>query len=85
MKTTDGRGKDILDKQGVERDAKDGEETLKDTSISRNSISDSRLTLFPREDENKERAKIAVYTTEEAITTNEERTPVRVWSGYDNA
>ena len=85
MTTTDGRDKDILDKQGVETDAKDGEETLKDTPISRNSINESQLTLFPREDENKEKAKITVYTIEEAITTNEERTPVSVWCGYDNA
>ena len=85
MKTTDGRGKDILDKQGVETDAKDGEETLKDTPTSRNSINESQLTLFPREDENKERAKITVYTIEEAMTTNEERTPVSIWCGYDNA
>ena len=85
MKTTDGKFKDILDKQGVETDAKDGEETLKDTPISRNSINESQLTLFPREDENKEQAKITVYTIEEAITTNKERTPVSVWCGYDNA
>ena len=85
MKTTDGRGKDLLDKQGVETDAKEGEETLKDTPISRNSINESQLTLFPREDENKEKDKITVYTIEEAITTKEERTPVSVWCCYDNA
>ena len=51
---------------------------MKDTPISRNSINESQLTLFPREDENKEKAKITVYTIEEAITTNEERTPVSV-------
>ena len=85
MKTSDGRGKDILDNQGVEADAKEREETLKDTPISRNSINESQQTLFTREDENKEKAKITVYTIEEAITTNEERTPVSVWCGYDNA
>ena len=85
MKTTDGRGKDILDKQGVETDAKDREETLKDTLISSNNIKESRQTLFPREDENKQKAKITVYTIEEAMTNNEERTPVSVWYGYDNA
>ena len=85
MKTTDGRGNDILDKQRVKTDAKDREETLKDTPISRNSINESQQTLFPREDENKQKAKIAVYTIEEAMTTNEEHTPVSVWCGYDNA
>ena len=83
MKTTDGRGKDILDKQEVETDAKDREETLKDTLISSNNIKESRQTLFPREDENKQKAKITVYTIEEAMTTNEERTPVSVWCGYE--
>ena len=85
MKTTDGRDKYILDKQRVETDDKDREETLKDTPISRNNINESQQILFPREDENKEKAKITVYTIEEAITTNEERTPVSVWCGYDNA
>ena len=85
MKTTDGTNKDILDKQGVETDAKDREETLKDTPISRNSIKESQQTLFPREDENKQKVKITVYTIEEAMTTNEERAPVSVWCGYDNA
>ena len=85
MKTTDGRDKDILDKQGVETDAKDREETLKDTPISRNSIEESEQTLFPREDENKQKAKITVHTIEEAMTTNKERTPVSVWCAYKNA
>ena len=85
MKTTDGRDKDILDKQGVETDAKDREETLKDTPISRNSVKESHQTLFPREDENKQKAKITVHTIEEAMTANKESTPVRVWCGYDNA
>ena len=58
---------------------------MKDTSVSRNSINESQQTLFPREDENKQKAKITVYTIEEAMTTNEERTPVSVWCGYDNA
>ena len=85
MKTTDGRNNDILDKQGLETDAKDRDETLKDTPISRNSIKESQQTLFLREDENKQKAKITVYTIEEAMTTNEERTLVSVWCGYDNA
>ena len=85
MKTTDGRDNDILDKQGVETDAKDREETLKDTPISRNSIKESQQTLFPREDENKQKAKITVHTIEREMTTNEECTPVSVWCGYDNA
>ena len=78
MKTTDGRDKYILDKQRVETDDKDREETLKDTPISRNNINESQQILFPREDENKEKAKITVYTIEEAMTTNKERMPVSV-------
>ena len=85
MKTTDGRNNDILNKQGVETDAKDRQETLKDTPISRNSIEESEQTLFPREDGNKQKAKITVHTIEEAMTTNKECTPVSVWCGYDNA
>ena len=81
MKTTDGRNNDILNKQEVETDAKEREETLKDTAISRISIKESQPTLFPRGDEN----KITVCTIEEAMTTNEERTTVSVWSGFDNA
>ena len=85
MQTTDGRDKDILDKQGVETDAKDREETLKDTPISRNSVKESQQTLFPREEEDKRKAKITVQTIEEAMTTNEERMPVSVLCGYDKA
>ena len=85
MKTTDGRHEDILNKQGGERDAKYREETLKDTPISSNNIKESQQTLFLREDENKQKAKITVHTIEEAMTTNEERTTVSVWCGYDNA
>ena len=85
MKTTDDRDKDILDKQGVERDLKYGEETLKDAPISSDNIKESQQTLFPRENENKQKAKITVHTTEEAMTTNKERTPVSVWRGYENA
>ena len=85
MKTTDGRDKDILDKQGVETDGKDREETLKDAPTSSNNIEGSQQTLFLREDENKQKAKITVHTIEEAMTTNEERTPVSVWCAYDNA
>ena len=58
---------------------------MKDTPISRNSIKESQQTLFPREDENKQKAKITVHTIEEAMTTNEERTLVSFWCGYDNA
>ena len=85
MKTTDGRDKDILDKQGVETDGKDREEAWKDTPISRRSIKESQETLFRRKDQNKQKAKITVHTIEEAMTTNEERTPVSVWCAYDNA
>ena len=85
MTTKDGRDKDILDKQGVETDAKDREESLKDTPISRNSVKESQQTLFPREEQDKRKAKITLHTIEEALTTNEERTPVSVWCGYDNA
>ena len=84
MKTTDGRDKDSLDKQGVETDGKDREETLKDAPTSSNNIEGSQQTIFLREDENKQKAKITVHTTEEAMTTNIERTPVRVWCGYEN-
>ena len=85
MKTTDGRNNDILNKQEVETDAKEREGTLKDTPISRISIKESQPILFPREDENKQEAKITVCTIEEAMTTNQERTPVSVWSDLDNA
>ena len=84
MKTTDGRDKDILDKQGVERDFKYREETLKDAPISSNNIKESQQTLFPMENENKQKAKITVHTIEEAMTTTKERTPVSVWCGYEN-
>ena len=85
MKTTDGRDKDILDKQGVETDGKDREETLKDAPTSSNNIEGSQQTLFLREDENKQKAKITVHTTEEAMASNKERTPVSIWCTYDNA
>ena len=85
MKTTDGRDKDILDKQGVERDIKYREETLKDATISSNNIKESQQTLFPGENENKQKAKITVHTTEEAMTANKKRTPVSVWCAYENA
>ena len=84
MKTTDGRDKDILDKQGVERDFKYREETLKDAPISSNNIKESQQTLFPRENENKQEAKITVHTTEEAMATMKERTPVSICCTYDN-
>ena len=85
MKTTDGRDKDILDKQEVETDFKYREESFKDASTPNNNIQRSQQTLFPREDENKQKAKITVHTTQEAMTTNKERTPVSVWCAYENA
>ena len=78
MKTTDGRDKDILDKQEVDTDGKEREEKLKDAPTSSNNIEGSQETLFLREDENKQMAKITVHTTEEAMATNKERTSVRV-------
>ena len=83
MKTTDGRDKDILDKQVVETDFKYREESLKDAPTPSNNIKGSQQTLFLREDENKQKAKITVYTTEEAMTTTKERTTVSVWCGYE--
>ena len=84
VKTTDGRDKDILDKQGVETDGKDREETLKDAPTPSNNIKGSQQTLILRKDENKQKAKITVHTTEEAMATNKERTPVSIWCAYDN-
>ena len=78
MKTTDGRDKDILDKEGVETDTKYREETLKDTSISSNNVKESQQILFTRDDENKQKLKITVQTIEKAMTTNKERMPVSV-------
>ena len=83
METTDGRDEDILDKQGVETDFKYKEESLKDAPTPSNNIKGSQQTLSLREDENKQKAKISVHTTEEAMTTNKERTPVSVWCGYE--
>ena len=85
MQRADGRDKDILDKQGVERDFKYREETLKDAPTPSNNIKGRQQTLFLREEENKQKAKITVHTIEEAMTTNTERTPVSVWCGYENA
>ena len=82
METTDGRDEDILDKQVVETDFKYREESLKDAPTPSNNIKGSQQTLFPREDENKKKAKITVHTTEEAMTTTKERTTVSVWCGY---
>ena len=84
MKTTDGRDKDILDKQGVETDFEYREESLKYAPTSSTKIKGSQKTLFPGENENKQKAKITVHTTEEAMTTNKERTRVRVWCAYEN-
>ena len=71
METTDGRDKDFLDKKGVETDFK-----YRD-----NNIEGSQQTLFLREVENKQKAEITVHTTDEAVTTNKERTLVSVWCG----
>ena len=84
MKTTDGRDKDILDKQEVETDFKYREETFKDASTPSNNIKGSQQTLFLREDKNRQKAKITVHTTEDSMTTNKERTPVSVWCGYES-
>ena len=83
METTDGRDKDILDKQGVETDFKYREESLKDAPTPSNNIKGSQQTLFLREVENKQKTEITVHTTERAMTTNKERTLVSVWCGYD--
>ena len=85
MKTTDGRDKDILDKQGFETHGKDREETLKNAPTPSNNIEGSQQSLFLREDENKQEAKITVHTTEEAMATNKERPAVSIWCAYDNA
>ena len=82
MEATDGRDKDILDKQGVETDFKYREESFKDAPTPSNNIKGSQQTLFPREDENKQKTKITGHTTEEAMTTDKECTPVSVWCGY---
>ena len=83
METTDGRDKDILDKQRVETDFKYREESFKDAPTPSNSIKGSQQIPFLRKDENKQKAKITVHTTEEAMTTNKERTPVSFWCGYE--
>ena len=84
MEAADGRYKDILDKLGVETDFKYREESFKDAPTPSNNIKGSQQTLFPREDENKQKTKITVHTTEDSMTTNKERTPVSVWCGYEN-
>ena len=83
MKTTDGRDKDILDKQGVETDIKYREGSLKNAPTPSNNIKGSQKTLFLREDENKQKAKITVHTPEEAMASNKERTPVSIWCAYE--
>ena len=85
MKTKDGRDKDIQDKQRVETDFKYREESFKDAPTPSNNIKGSQQTLFLREDENKQKTKITVHTTEEAMRTNKERTPVSVWSAYETS
>ena len=85
METADGKHKDILDKQEVETDGKYREETLKDKPTSSNNRKESQHTLFPREHENMQKAKITVHKIEEAMTTNKERMPVSVSRSYDNA
>ena len=84
METRVGRDKDILHKQGVETDFKYREESFKDAPTPSNNIKGSQQTPFLRKDEHKQKAKITVHTTEEAMTTNKERTPVSVWCGYEN-
>ena len=78
MKTRESIHKDIPDKQGDETNAKYRDVTLKDTPISSNNIKESQQTLFLGEDENKQKAKTTVHTTEEAM-------PVSVKRCYDNA
>ena len=85
MKTTDGRDKDIQDKQGVETEFKYREESLKDAPTPRTNIKGSQQTLFLREDENKKEVKITVHTTEKAMATNKDRTPVSIRCAYNNA
>ena len=85
METADGTHKNILDKRKVETDGKYREETLKDKPTSSNNRKESQQTLFPREHENKQKAKITVHKIEEAMTTNKERTSVSVSRSYDNA
>ena len=85
MKSTDGRDKDIQDKQGVETEFKYREESLKDAPTPSNNINGSQRTLFLREDENKKEVKITVHTTEKAMATNKDRTPVSIRCAYDNA
>ena len=82
METTDGRDKDILDKQEVETGFKYREESFKDVPTPSNNIKGSQQTLFLRKDEHKQKAKITVHTTEEAMTTTKERTTVSFWCGY---
>ena len=82
MKTTDGRDKDILDKQEVETGFKYREESFKDAPTPSNNIKGSQQTIFLRKDEHKQKAKITVHTTEEAMTTTKERTTVSFWCGY---
>ena len=69
----------------MKTDFKYREETLKDAPTSSNNIKESQQTLFLREDENNQKAKITVHRMEEAMTTNKERTPVSVWCSSDNA
>ena len=85
MKTTDGKDIDIQDKQGVETDFKYREESLRDALTPSNNIKGSQQTLFLREDENKQEAKITVHKTEEVMASNKERSPVSIWCTYDNA
>ena len=85
MKTTDGRVKDIPHKQGAETDFKYREESLKDAPTSSDNIKGIQQTLFLREDENKQKAKITVHPIEEPMATNKERTPVSVCFAYNNA
>ena len=82
MKTTDGRDKDILDKQEVETDFKYREESFRDAPTPSNNIKESQQTLFLREDENKQKAKTTVHTTEEAMPVSVKRCYDNAWSFY---
>ena len=82
MKTRDSMHKDILDKQRDETNAKYRDVTLKDTSISSKNIKESQQTLFLREDENKQKAKTTVHTTEEAMPVSVKRCYDNAWSFY---
>ena len=53
--------------------------------MSSNNVNESQQTLFTREDENMQKAKITVHTIEKAMTTTKERMPVSFQCGYNKA